>query len=203
MESNSVWDYPQRTCALSTFPGSNTHALPTFSGSNTHALSTFSGSNTHVLSTYSGSNTHVLSTFSGSNTHALSTFPGSNTHAFSTFSGNNTHVLSNLPDTSSHALSDLPDTSTQVLSTFFYPRPCWSLGGNLVAEQAVLLSIPHIFSMGLWWPGGTHLLSNCSVWSAREKSFKMLRNGRELNPGHGEDRCSYSHWGIMTDLHRH
>jgi len=38
------------------------------------------------------------------------------------------------------------------------------------------------------------------VWSAREKSLEILRRGRELNPGHREDRQrdSFSHWAIMT-----
>ena len=56
--------------------------------------------------------------------------------------------------------------------------------GDLRAEEAVLLHIPRILSMGLWRLGGAHLLSKC-VWSAREKS---LRHGWELNPGHEENR---------------
>ena len=40
------------------------------------------------------------------------------------------------------------------------------------------------------------------TWSAREKSLKILRHGRELNPDHREDRYEihlFSHCAIITD----
>ena len=79
----------------------------------------------------------------------------------------------------------------------------------------VPLFFSHLLSMGGHWPSSS--LSTGSVvslrrdwaifchagsgrvgrvWSAREKSFKILHRGRELNPGHKEDR----QWAIMIDL---
>ena len=47
------------------------------------------------------------------------------------------------------------------------------------------------------------------VWSAKEKSLEILRHGRKLNPGHGEDRqwdtfilpLSYHEWLAVNEVY--
>jgi len=56
--------------------------------------------------------------------------------------------------------------------TFFRPMTMLIVKDNLRAEEAVLLRIPHILSIGLRWLGSAHLLSKC-VSSAGENPLKL------------------------------